>query len=123
MTDESEKEGSITATVELSGEYEAIADIIGGSEDRYPELAVVGDDLAAVLDVLVRTGGATKSQLVADLPGDLAGAFDADNVVHALRVLAAYDLVRLDGNTWRPGPALAVESAGAEARTQQMSEP
>jgi hypothetical protein len=30
-------------------------------------------------------------------------------VIHVLRVLEVYELVRLDGNTWRPGPTLAAE--------------
>lgn len=107
MPEKTENEGSVTTTVELSGSYDDVVDILGVEGTEYPELSVVTDDLAAVLDVVVRTGGATKSGIAAE--SDANVDLDADAVIHAVRVLELYDLVQLDGNTWKPGPALSAD--------------
>ena len=109
MSDDSETPDSVSATVELVGEYEEIATILGRSPGAMDELDPVTDDMEAVLEIVGRTGGATKSRIADELPGDVTADFDADTVIHVLRVLELYELVRLDGNTWRPGPALTVE--------------
>ncbi|MEF8851461.1 MAG: hypothetical protein V5A44_00390 [Haloarculaceae archaeon] len=107
MSDNEESGGSVTTTVELSGTYEDVVDILGVEATEYSELSVVTEDLAAVLDVVARTGGATKSAIAAE--SNPSVDMDAEAVIHALRVLELYDLVRLDGNTWKPGPALPGE--------------
>ena len=107
MSDTDETERSVTTTVELSGRYDDVVDILGVEETTYPELSVVTEDLAAVLAVVERTGGATKSQIAGE--ASTTADFDAEAVIHALRVLELYDLVRLDGNTWRPGSVLSGE--------------
>lgn len=102
----------ITAVVELSGRYEDIANILGGDADRYPELSSIYEDIGEVVDIVVRTGGATKSRIAAELPPGMARELDAEDVIHVLRVLELYGIVELDGNTWRPGPALSAGTAG-----------
>jgi len=109
MEDENENEGSVTATVKLSGEYGEIAEILAFDGDEYPELTVVAEEMSEVLEIVTRTGGATKSRIADDLPPGVAEGLDADSVIHVLRTLELYGLVQLDGNTWRPGPALTVE--------------
>lgn len=105
---------SVIATVELSGGYEKIAGILGQEREEYPRMSNIADDMGAVMDIVTRTGGATKSQLAADLPSGNARELDAESVIHVLRVLELYGLVRLDGNTWRPGPALSSGQDGAD---------
>lgn len=107
MSDNGETSSSVTTTVELSGTYDDVVDILGVEGTEYPELSVVADDLGAVLDVVARTGGATKSRIAEE--SSTGADFDAEAVIHALRVLERYDLVQLDGNTWMPGPGLAAE--------------
>jgi hypothetical protein len=100
MHDEPE---NVSATVELSGSYEQIAELLGQSGDESQRFEPIVADLNAVLETVVRTDGATKSQLVEALPAT-AGDLDTESVIHALRLLEQYDLVTLDENTWRPGP-------------------
>ena len=107
MSDTDESERSVTTTVELSGRYDDVVDILGVEGTAYPELSVVTDDLGAVLEVVERTGGATKSHIADE--ASATADFDAEAVIHALRVLELYDLVQLDGNTWRPGSELSAE--------------
>ncbi|MFB6150891.1 MAG: hypothetical protein ABEJ40_03705 [Haloarculaceae archaeon] len=109
MEEEDNEVDSVTATVELSGEYEEIANILAIEQSDYPELSAVGDDMGAVLEIVARTGGATKSRIADELPSGVTADLDGDNVIHVLRVLELYELVRLDGNTWQPGPALSPE--------------
>jgi len=107
MSDTDENHDSVTTTVELSGTYDDVVDILGVVGTEYSELSVVTDDLAAVLDVVVRTGGATKSAIADEASASVD--LDAEAVIHALRVLELYDFVQLDGNTWKPGPALSTD--------------
>ena len=109
MADEDETGDSVTATVELSGDYDEIAEILAVEGSDYPALSTVAEDMGAVLDIVTRTGGATKSRISEELSPDVTGELDVDSVIHVLRVLEVYELVRLDGNTWRPGPALSAE--------------
>lgn len=107
MPDNSDTGRNVIATVELSGEYEQIAKIIGAEESDYEETAVIAGDMEEVLNIVSWTGGATKSRIADELPPSVAAKLDTDAVIHVLRVLEIYDLVSLDGNTWRPGPALS----------------
>lgn len=106
---------SVTTKVELSGKYDDIVDIMAGNELEYPQMSSTVADMAAVLDIVTRTGGATKSRIAAALPTGVATDLDAESVIHVLRVLELYDLVHLDGNTWRPGPALSTDQEGENA--------
>lgn len=107
MSDDTESSEEIRTTVEIEGRYEQIADLLGSNESEYAQLGAVEDDMVSVLRIVTRTGGATKSRIAEELPSDVAADLDSDAVIHVLRVLELYDLVELDGNTWRPGPALA----------------
>lgn len=109
MSDDTDDADSVTATVELTGDYDQISTILAVDETAYPALSTVADDMGAVLDIVTRTGGATKSRIADELTGEVTAELDADTVIHVLRVLEVYQLVRLDGNTWRPGPALSPE--------------
>ena len=105
MTDDSE---NVSATVELSGSYEQIAELLGRSGDERRDFESIVADLNVVLDTVVKLDGATKGRLVDALPAT-AGDLDTESVIHVLRLLEQYDLVALDGNTWRPGQELRRE--------------
>jgi hypothetical protein len=100
MDDERE---AVQATVELTGNYQQISELIGdsGADDRGFQ-QVVGD-LETVLETLIETEGATKSRLVEELPATMEADLDGESVIHVLRLLELYDMVTLDENTWRPG--------------------
>jgi hypothetical protein len=106
MADDGTEPDPVSVTVELSGSYDAVTEKLHVPETDGPELSAVTDDLGAVVEIVSRTGGATKSRIAEELPPGVSADFDAETVIHVLRVLELYDLVRLDGNTWRPGPAL-----------------
>jgi len=106
MPNDEEEFESVSAMVELSGKYEDIARILDVPERDYPRSMVVVDDMDIVIEIIARTGGATKSHIVDELPSNVTADLDSQNVVHVLRVLELYDLVQLDDNTWRPGPEL-----------------
>jgi hypothetical protein len=97
---ESEK---VSTTVELAGSYERIAEILGQTVDKRKEYEQITEDMAAVLEIVEHTGGATKSHIVDELPTRTNAALETESVIHLLRVLELYDFVYLDGNTWRPG--------------------
>lgn len=107
MSEDVETDDSVSATVELTGKYDEIASILGKTAGAREDLAPVTADMEVVLEIVDRTGGATKSRIADELPADVTADFDPDTVIHVLRVLELYGLVELDGNTWRPGPALS----------------
>ncbi|MFB6140794.1 MAG: hypothetical protein ABEJ26_10210 [Halosimplex sp.] len=109
MSEEDASAEPVRTTVELVGEYEDIAEILGDQGDSPDYLDPVVDDLAAILDIVRQTDGATKSQIAEEASERVSVGLDPDSVIHALRLLALYEFVALDGNTWRPGPALATE--------------
>lgn len=109
MTDGDNTTGTVQTTVELVGDYEEIAEILGKSGSNAVEVEPVASDLVAILEIVSQTDGATKSQIAEEATGNATADFDGESVIHALRLLSLYDLVTLDGNTWRPGPALNVE--------------
>lgn len=115
MRSENDSEKSVTAVVELSGEYEEIANILAQKEEKYSQTSEIVGDMGTVMDIVTRTGGATKSRVAANLPSGTASELDAESVIHVLRVLELYGLVRLDGNTWRPGPGLSADQGDADA--------
>lgn len=93
----------VSTTVELSGNYRQIAEILGQNRNKWREYEAIIEDMAAVLEIVERTGGATKSQIVDELPTETNVALATESVIHLLRVLELYEFVHLDGNTWRPG--------------------
>lgn len=97
---------NVSVSMEITGEYEDVMSKLQSAPGRNEALEALADDLTALLETVERTGGGTKSALAGELPEDLAVEYDAEAVVEALQVLERYDLVELEGNTWKPGPAL-----------------
>lgn len=103
---ESESDESVSVNVELTGSYEEVFSKLDASATGTAELSPVVDDMATILDVVETIDGGTRSAVARRLPEEMTAEYDAEEVVTVLQVLAQYDLVTLDGNTWRPGPAL-----------------
>ncbi len=102
MESEDDSPKNVDVSVELNGPYDEIVAVLNQPESEGPELGVLVDDLLAVLDTVERINGGTRSRVASNLPDDMAVPADAEEVVDLLRVLERYDLVQLDGNTWRP---------------------
>jgi len=96
----------VTVSMELSGPYDDVLGKLRPAESGAGSLRPLVADLETVLDTVRRTDGGTRSVIAEQLPAETAADFDPQAVVDALQVLERYDLVVLDGNTWRPGPRL-----------------
>ena len=99
-TEEDESE-SVTVTMELAGDYDSIVGKLASASGEREELRTVMADLERLLETVDAIDGGTKSVIVENLPGDMAVEYDADAVVNAMLVHEHYDLVTLDGNTWK----------------------
>jgi len=104
MEEEIEKDGNVSVTMELSGEYDDVVSRIVIDEGSREELHTIVEDFSTLLDTIDVIGGGTKSVIVENLPADMATEYDADTVVSALQTLEQYGLVTLEGNTWKLAP-------------------
>jgi hypothetical protein len=104
--DHTETENSIDITVEIAGEYDDVVEKLQPAAGERAALGPVLADLSLLVETVVHLDGGTRSAIADHLPAEMQHAYDADAVVDALQVLARYDLVDLEGNTWVPGPAL-----------------
>jgi hypothetical protein len=103
---DNETGGEVSVSVELSGSYDDVVSKLTIEEDEPDRLAPLVADLEVLLETLVRTGGGTRSVLADAIPDDTVVTFDGEAVVETMQVLERYDLVKLEGNTWKPGPVL-----------------
>lgn len=102
MAEENEVDDeTVTVTMELSGEYDDVVDRLRITEDSTAEIEVVAADFSRILETVDAIDGGTKSVIADNLPGDMAADYDGDAVVAVMQVLERYDLVTLDGNTWK----------------------
>lgn len=106
MDEDTETADGPHATVELSGTYDEVVARLDSPARTDDLLAPLVGDVETLLETVVRVDGGTRSVIAERLPDDTAVEFDGEAVVEAMQVLARYDLVVLEGNTWRPGPAL-----------------
>lgn len=104
--DETPTDGRVTVSMELTGEYDDIVSKLDSTATEDATLSPVTDDLSVLLDTVVQLGGGTRSAIAQELPTGMTASYDAQAVVEALQVLERYDLVVLEGNTWKPGPNL-----------------
>lgn len=100
-SNEPEETDSVSVSMELSGRYEDVVSKLENSDRTRPGLQNVFADFEKLLDTVETIDGGTKSVIVENLPDDMAVTYDSDAVVNALQVLEGYDLVTLDGNTWK----------------------
>ncbi|WP_136716575.1 hypothetical protein [Halorientalis salina] len=107
MTEKTEPdEDTVAVSMEISGKYDDVIAKLQSGGSRRPGIEPFVDDLAVLLDTVVEMGGGTRSAIAQQLPSDMAASYDAQAVVDTLQVLERYDLVVLEGNTWKPGPKL-----------------
>ena len=97
---------TVSVSMEIAGRYEDVMGKLHPKESRQPGIEPFIQDLEALLDTVVQMGGGTRSAIAQQLPSDMAASYDAQAVVDTLQVLERYDLVVLDGNTWKPGPKM-----------------
>ncbi|MBV0903571.1 hypothetical protein [Haloarcula salina] len=110
MSDEDDIEDeNVTVSMEISGDYEEVMSKLSMEESGTTSLAPLLDDLETLLETVVRMDGGTRSAIAQKLPDTMSVTFDAQAVVDTLQVLERYDLVVLEGNTWKPGPQLTIE--------------
>ncbi|WP_424000440.1 hypothetical protein ACOZ4I_13655 [Haloarcula salina] len=110
MSDEDDIEDeNVTVSMEISGDYEEVMSKLSMEESGTTSLAPLLDDLETLLETVVRMDGGTRSAIAQQLPDTMSVNFDAQAVVDTLQVLERYDLVVLEGNTWKPGPQLTIE--------------
>ncbi|WP_284007000.1 hypothetical protein [Haloarcula pelagica] len=99
-------EKEVSVSMELSGDYEEVMSKLHSGDGGRTDLNPLLGDLEQLLETVVRINGGTRSAIAQQLPDDMTVSFDAQAVVDTLQVLERYDLVVLEGNTWKPGPAL-----------------
>ncbi len=110
MGDEEDIEDeTVSVSMEISGNYDEVMSKLATEDEGTTSLVSLLDDLEQLLDTVVRMDGGTRSAIAQQLPEDMAVSFDAQAVVDTLQVLERYDLVVLEGNTWKPGPKLTTE--------------
>jgi hypothetical protein len=105
--DEEEDVDSVSVSMEITGQYEDVVSKLKSEESRPDALAPLAADLETLLETVQQMGGGTRSAIADELPGETAADYDAAAVVETMQVLERYDLVVLEGNTWKPGPRLA----------------
>lgn len=96
----------VQVDIELTGPYDAVVGKLHESAPGSRDLDPVVGDFGELLETITDIGGGTRSAIADELPADMAVSYDPQAVVDVLAVLERYDLVRLEGNTWKPGPAL-----------------
>ncbi|EMA15543.1 MULTISPECIES: hypothetical protein [Haloarcula] len=110
MGDEEDIEDeAVSVSMEISGNYDEVMSKLATEDEGSTSLVSLLDDLEQLLDTVVRMDGGTRSAIAQQLPKDMTVSFDAQAVVDTLQVLERYDLVVLEGNTWKPGPKLTTE--------------
>ena len=106
MTDDADEDTDVTVSMEITGEYDEVLSKLQQAESSDPSLVPLVTDVETLLETVVRLDGGTRSAIAQALPADVTADFDAQAVVDTLQVLERYDLVVLEGNTWKPGPRL-----------------
>lgn len=104
------EENTVSVSMELSGDYEDVMSKLHAGDGRRTDLNPLVSDLDVLLETVVRINGGTRSAIAQQLPDEMAASLDAQAVVDTMQVLERYDLVVLEGNTWKPGPTLQERS-------------
>jgi hypothetical protein len=102
MDDDSNSEDDVAVSMEITGTYDEVLSKLVVTEDDHEALRPLLHDVELVLETLDRMGEGTRSAVAKNLPGEMTVDYDAEAVVELLQVLKRYDLVVLDGNTWKP---------------------
>lgn len=107
MENDSDGDGdTVEVSMSISGPYDDVLPKLQSGAPRRDAIKPIIDDLEILLETIDRMNGGTRSAIAQQLPSKMTGTFDAEAVVETLQVLERYELVALDGNTWKPGPKL-----------------
>jgi hypothetical protein len=107
MTDDtSSNSDSVAVSMEISGPYSEVVSKLRTDGQQPAVLSPFVSDLETILDTLSQLGGGTRSAIAERLSGETTREYDPEAVVETMQVLERYDLVELEGNTWKPGPEL-----------------
>ncbi|QIB73278.1 hypothetical protein GL213_12790 [Halogeometricum borinquense] len=103
MSEETEPDTEdVQVSMEITGSYDDVLSRLSPVEKRRDGINSLIQDVEIVLETLERMGEGTRSAIAKNLPGDTTAELDAEAVVELLHVLKRYDLVVLEGNTWKP---------------------
>lgn len=92
--------------MEISGSYDDVLSRLNQGEDNRIPLGPFVHDVELILTTLERMGEGTRSAIADQVSDEIVADYDAQLLVNLLQVLKQFDLVVLDGNTWKPGPKL-----------------
>ena len=107
MADNDEEDtGDVSVSMQIEGPYNDVVSKLKAEETTQDALAPLLNDVEILLETVERTGGGTRSAISEQLPAEMTADYDAAAVVETMQVLERYDLVVLEGNTWKPGPRL-----------------
>lgn len=101
-----EDRGIVEISMNISGEYDNVLSKLHSGVSKHDDIESVIDDFEILLETIVQMDGGTRSAIAQQLPTEMTVTFDAEAVVETLQVLERYELVALEGNTWKPGPKL-----------------
>lgn len=91
-------------TMEISGPYSDVISKLSSEEAATESLGPLLGDIETLLETVARINGGTRSAIANNLPSGTARDFDGEAVAETMQVLERYDLVVLEGNTWKLGP-------------------
>lgn len=107
MEEENEDDAdAVSVSMEISGTYESVLSRLSAEQSGPDVSEPLAHDVELVLETVHRMEEGTRSAIAEKLPEEMNVDYDAEAVVGLLQVLKRYDLVVLDGNTWKPGPKL-----------------
>ncbi|WP_135305930.1 hypothetical protein [Haloarcula amylovorans] len=104
--DEGENADGVSVSMEVTGPYDDVISKLKSSTTERDAIGPLMGDVQLLLETVERMGGGTRSAIADQLPPEMTADFDAEAVVETCQVLERYDLVVLEGNTWKPGPRL-----------------
>jgi hypothetical protein len=97
---------TVSVSMEISGPYSEVVSKLKSDKASVASLEPLTTDIEALLTTVQQIDGGTRSAIAENLPADTSIELDAQAVVETMQVLERYDLVVLEGNTWKPGPKL-----------------
>jgi len=107
MNEDVAKDGDfVSVSMELTGKYEDVIGKLQPSGSRRAGIEPFVHDLDVLLETIIEMDGGTRSAIAKQLPAEMTRSYDAQAVVDTLQVLERYDLVVLEGNTWKPGSTI-----------------
>ncbi|WP_435180916.1 hypothetical protein [Halorussus sp. AFM4] len=105
MSEQQELEsGDVSVSMEITGSYDNVLAKLNRGQESPDVLEPFIQDVESVLTTIERMEEGTRSSVARNLPDGMTVDYDAEEVVDLLQVLKRYDLVVLEGNTWKVSP-------------------